>query len=224
MRIIPVVDVKDGLVVRAIAGRRDDYRPIASPLAASAAPADVVAGYLRLYPFETLYIADLNAIMRRGDNFPAMHSLACAFPSLRFWFDAGDAPPPGGAFDRVVGSESLSSAAAPPDFSGEADMILSLDFREREFLGPPGLLVSPQLWPRQVIVMTLARVGLNEGPDLDAFAAIKAQAGSCEVFAAGGVRGAMDLAALKQAGAAGALIASALHDGRLGVGDFEWFG
>ncbi len=71
--------------------------------------------------------------------------------------------------------------------------------------------------------MTLERVGLGDGPDFATLAAIKARAGGRELFAAGGVRGAEDLAALARRGVAGALIASALHDGRLGPRDFARF-
>jgi phosphoribosylformimino-5-aminoimidazole carboxamide ribotide isomerase len=216
MQIIPVLDIKGGLVVRAIAGRRQNYRPIASSLADSAKPLDVALSFLRLYPFRTIYIADLDAIMGRGDNLSTLQDLARRLPLVRFWIDAGRAaPPPGAALERIFGSETLAPDAPPPDFSTSAETILSLDFRDGDFLGPPSLLAAPHLWPRRVIVMTLARVGLNAGPDLDAIATIKARAGARHIFAAGGVRGVDDLGALAEAGAAGALVASALHDGRL---------
>ncbi len=63
--------------------------------------------------------------------------------------------------------------------------------------------------------MTLARVGAADGPDLDALRAIQAKAPAARVHAAGGVRGPDDLHALRRAGIAGALVASALHDGTL---------
>ncbi len=69
--------------------------------------------------------------------------------------------------------------------------------------------------------MTLARVGSGAGPDLARLAAIRSVAGEREIYAAGGVRDAVDLSALKAAGAAGALIATALHDGRIGRADLE---
>ena len=65
--------------------------------------------------------------------------------------------------------------------------------------------------------MTLAKIGGGAGPDLARLAQIKARAGSREVYAAGGLRGAEDLAALAGLGIAGALIATALHEGRIGA-------
>ena len=47
------------------------------------------------------------------------------------------------------------------------------------------------------------------------FAAIRSIAGEREIYAAGGVRDAADLLALKAAGAAGALISTALHERRI---------
>jgi phosphoribosylformimino-5-aminoimidazole carboxamide ribotide isomerase len=58
-------------------------------------------------------------------------------------------------------------------------------------------------------------VGTDLGPDFERLAAIKARAGNRPIWAAGGVRGSQDLERLAAMGLAGALVASALHDGRL---------
>jgi phosphoribosylformimino-5-aminoimidazole carboxamide ribotide isomerase len=224
MLIIPVVDLMGGVVVRATAGRRDAYRPIISPLAASSAACDIVAGFLRLHPFKIVYVADLDAILGRGDNMSAARSLADQFPEVTFWLDSGARSLASRSpFETIVGSETMPREAPPLDLSAEPDAILSLDFQSGKFLGPPALAASPHLWPARVIVMTLERVGLGDGPDFATLAAIKARAGGRELFAAGGVRGAEDLAALERRGVAGALIASALHDGRIGPRDFARF-
>ena len=84
---------------------------------------------------------------------------------------------------------------------------------------PPDLLANPGCWPERVIVMTLDRVGSHGGPDLDRLRAVKSAAR--KVYAAGGVRDAADLHALAEAGIAGALIASSLHNGRLTAADLQ---
>ena len=68
---------------------------------------------------------------------------------------------------------------------------------------------------------TTARVGSGAGPDLERLAAIAAMAGGREIYAAGGVRDAADLSAIKAAGTAGALVATALHQGRIVSADLE---
>ncbi|MDE2578615.1 MAG: histidine biosynthesis protein [Hyphomicrobiales bacterium] len=219
MEVIPVIDLMGGCVVRARAGERASYRAIETPLAAGAAPRDIVKGLLTLHDFRTLYVADLDAIERRGDHRRVICGLRDAFSSLTIWVDdgAGDAA----AIARwrgqarivpVLGSESLPA----PDVvrtAGET-AILSLDFRGDDFLGAPALL-DAAFWPQRVIVMTLARVGSHAGPDLARLTAIRAQARGRSVYAAGGVRDARDLETLKQAGVAGALVSSALHSGSL---------
>ena len=67
-----------------------------------------------------------------------------------------------------------------------------------------------------MIVMTLDRVGAASGPDLETFARLRAMAADRRWIGAGGVRDADDLAAATAAGADAWLVASALHDGRLG--------
>jgi phosphoribosylformimino-5-aminoimidazole carboxamide ribotide isomerase len=217
MQVIPVLDLIAGQVVRAKMGDRDAYRPIETPLSATPDPVDVAAGLLRLAPFSTFYIADLDAILGRGDNFAALGRLKAAFPALELWIDNGAADAAAVAATRAFGAAVLGSESQR-DLSllaRERDALLSLDFRGEAFQGPPELLQRPELWPERVIVMTLGRVGSGAGPDLDRLAAIRAIAGDRRLYAAGGVRGDADLAALEAAGAAGVLVASALHDGRI---------
>jgi HisA/HisF family protein len=218
LRIIPVIDLMGGEAVRAVAGRRADYRPLKTPLAASSDPCAVAEGFLRLYPFKTIYLADLDAILERGGNDDALARLVAAFPRIEFWLDRGGRAPPAAAnFVRVIGSESLTPDLPAPDFSQERDAILSLDFDAAGFRGPAELEKQPALWPKRVIAMTLARIGAGAGPDFERLALIKARAGRREVYAAGGLRGAEDLARLAGLGLAGALVATALHEGRIGA-------
>ena len=82
MEIIPVIDLKNDLVVRARMGQRDQYRPIETPLSPSSDPVDVVRGLLGVSAFRTLYVADLDAIERRGDARMALARVKSAFPHL----------------------------------------------------------------------------------------------------------------------------------------------
>jgi phosphoribosylformimino-5-aminoimidazole carboxamide ribotide isomerase len=225
MEIIPVLDLKVGHVVHARQGQRDTYQPIVSRFSASSAPRDVLAGLLQLHPFTKVYIADLDAIENKGEHTRIIGELASEYPAIEFWLDDGGtapaAPSATGNIRRVTGSESMRDIGAF-GASGTA-AILSLDFRGGDFLGPPDLLEQPSLWPKHVIVMTLARVGSSDGPDLERLAIIRQRAGARRLYAAGGVRDAADLEALRRAGAAGVLVASALHDGRLSPADLAGF-
>jgi phosphoribosylformimino-5-aminoimidazole carboxamide ribotide isomerase len=128
--------------------------------------------------------------------------------SAQAWLDAG-------LGHLVLGSETQSDATLVRDLAEDARVILSLDFRGPSFQGPPALLAEPGLWPRRVIVMTLARVGSSAGPDFERLATAREAAPGREIYAAGGIRDLVDLMSLRQAGIAGALVATSLHDGRL---------
>jgi phosphoribosylformimino-5-aminoimidazole carboxamide ribotide isomerase len=231
MNIIPVLDLRGGAVVRAQMGQRDRYQPIVTPLSPTSDPVDVMRGLLTVHPFTTFYMADLDAIEGTGDNAAALYRLRAEFPGLAFWIDNGIADVASAKQwldadlgDLVVGSESQKDMAlvrhlSGHDAAGKDRIVLSLDFRGDAFQGPPALLADAAAWPRRLIVMTLARVGSGAGPDLGRLAAIRAAVPDRDVYAAGGVRDGADLAALKRAGIAGALVATSLHDGRLKSSD-----
>ena len=222
MQIIPVIDVRYGEAVRAVRGERASYQALETPLAQSTDPVDVARGYQRLYPFQILYIADLDGIEGRGANF-VVHQQAAEAWDGEVWVDDGSVDLPNAPAERiryVLGSESLPDGL-PKDAKESRDWILSLDFRGDQFQGSRRILDDADAWPDRVIIMTLERVGSNEGPDLALIESIIARADGRQVFAAGGVRGRDDLLALRDAGAAGALVASALHRGKIKTGDLE---
>jgi phosphoribosylformimino-5-aminoimidazole carboxamide ribotide isomerase len=227
IEVIPVIDLKGGVVVHARHGSRHSYAPIVTPLARTSAPLDVVAGFLAVHPFRTIYAADLDRIESRGSHDQSLDALSTAFPDVAFWADAGLR----GAGEArswlarrkrahlVLGSESLAGHMVLEELATNGRIVLSLDYRGDSFLGPKGLCDEPNLWPARVIVMTLARVGGDAGPDMDRLAEIKGRAPDVLLYAAGGLRGASDLMRLQQAGITGVLVASALHDGRLAGAD-----
>lgn len=231
MKLIPVVDLLRGEVVHARRGERAAYRAIESRLCKGAQPLTVVRALLDLHPFRTLYLADLDAIQATGDHSSIVAQIRAAFPKLELWVDSGISDREAlsvwmaaGRGRPVIGSESLRDQAALHDVlaqlqpgGGESTRwVLSLDFRGDDFLGPTALLQDTSLWPGQILAMNLARVGSQLGPDLELIRRLTRLAPGREVFAAGGVREASDLEAAGAAGAAGALIATALHDGRIG--------
>jgi HisA/HisF family protein len=227
--IIPVIDLKGGVAVRARAGERHSYASLVTPLSPSAEPDAVAHGLLSAVPARTLYVADLDAIEGRKPNDRALSHIARSCPHVELWVDGGFSDEVSartflarGVGRPVLGSESQRDVEAVRALGNDA--ALSLDFRGDDFVGPAALLAEPDLWPREVIVMTLARVGTAAGPDLDRLAAVVARAGSRRVYAAGGLRGPEDLKPLDERGVAGVLVASAIHDGRLTRAHLAGFG
>ena len=222
--IVPVIDLKGGQVVHARAGARARYMPVQSVLATSSVPGAVIEGLLTLAPFRRIYIADLDAIEGVGDHRQLIAALARRHEAMEFWVDCGIATADAAieiAEDRitpVLGSECLrdvETVTAVVAQLGAGGCVLSLDYRGDAFLGPVGLAESVAVWPDRVIAMTLSRVGMSAGPDVQRLASLKLMAGPRQLFAAGGVRGRADLDDLAAMDLRGALVASALHDGRL---------
>ena len=153
------------------------------------------------------------------------------------WLDAGIATPDDarhamhlGATRVVVGLETLPSWKALEEIChlvGPTHVSFSLDLRD----GAPVSslhLVSGRTRPDTIvelaaaagvssmIVLELARVGTSAGPDVEMIEGLRRAVPTVSLFAGGGVRGPEDLKRLAAAGCDGALVATALHDGRLG--------
>jgi phosphoribosylformimino-5-aminoimidazole carboxamide ribotide isomerase len=225
--VIPVIDLLGGEVVHARRGDRHRYRPIVSRLSASAVPEAVLDALATAFDPRIVYVADLDALQGGVPQHATLARLAAAQPRRTFWIDAGVrrsadlqalAPLPNAV--PVLASESLAESAL---LASRADAVLSLDFRGEDLVDPARVWARVAAWPMHVIAMTLARVGSDAGPDLARLAAVRAQLAAhgkrTLLYAAGGVRGPGDLDALAAAGIAGALVASALHDGRLTPGE-----
>jgi phosphoribosylformimino-5-aminoimidazole carboxamide ribotide isomerase len=227
MNIIPVLDLKAGQVVHAKHGDRQNYLPIQSALSNSSEPLAIVKALQSLYPFKHLYIADLDAIQGSGSHVTQIKNIQKYFPDLEIWLDAGfNTIEAIEAWQNskvriVLGSESLVSIDHYKAMlnSCKTSPILSLDFKSGQFLGTQALINDTRLWPNEVIAMTLDQVGSQSGPDLAQLKVIKNLSPAAAIYAAGGIRSVDDLNTLKAQNYTGALIASALHNGKIGKAD-----
>jgi phosphoribosylformimino-5-aminoimidazole carboxamide ribotide isomerase len=244
VRVVGVIDLKDGTAVHAVRGERERYRPVHSVIAADDGDALALARAFRAQlGLDELYVADLDAIgggsgAAAGSDRAAAsdHSalLAALAREARLMVDAGVTEPAAaralldlGVQRVIVGTETLSGGDALDRLLAELPegaVILSVDLRDGRVLSPDAQLAGltaldalrrlPRV--REAIVLDLARVGSGAGPDVALIAEIHAAFPDLELLAGGGVRDAGDLRALDAAGAAGALVATALHGGVIG--------
>ena len=231
MQIIPVIDLLNGVVVHAKKGERQRYQAIESQLTHSSKPLDIVSALLEYYPFQQLYIADLNAIQKRSDtsnnfksnNLGLVESITRHYPDLKLWIDAGinndDELRLWSQFSSnlVLGSENFASIEHYLNVAKQikSQPVLSLDFMPHGYQGPIELAENTLYWPKNVIMMSLAHVGTGHGVNHALLDKYKPYNGKFNLYAAGGVRGIEDLNALKHLGIHGALIATALHQKQL---------
>jgi len=226
MKIIPVIDLKDGMVVLAQRGNRDKYQPISSPLCQSADIYQVIKAFLKIYSFNTLYIADLNAITGQGDNDELLKRVLTDFTEVTFWIDRGYQPFPQSSklpsnYLPILGSESYQDDNILEIQEYKKKFILSLDFANSCALGAKTLFSNPCYWPDNIIVMTLERVGSHDGPDFQKLYDFSRHYPDKRFIAAGGIRNAEDLVALQKIGVHQALVASALHFGHFNASDIS---
>jgi phosphoribosylformimino-5-aminoimidazole carboxamide ribotide isomerase len=232
MRVIGVIDLKDGLAVHAVRGERERYRPVRSGLVDGADPVAVARALRDRLGLRELYVADLDAIAGGRGHDDVLRALAT---EAELMVDAGVGDAAGvervlslGAARAIVGTETLKNAAAFAELPLDR-LVLSLDMRagrvlardpELATLGPGEALARlTRAGLREAIVLDLARVGSGEGPDVGLLGELHGRFPQLALLAGGGVRDAADLRALGQAGAAGALVATALHSGAIGRDD-----
>jgi phosphoribosylformimino-5-aminoimidazole carboxamide ribotide isomerase len=238
--VIPVLDLKSGHAVHARRGERHQYEPVCSRLSPAAGDAEALArAYRAALGLDSVYLADLDAISGGEPQHRLIRSIAAV--GGRLLVDAGITTPDrarqvieDGAAAVVIGLETLRSFDALSGVVralGSGRVIFSLDMRDREPIVPAGTPHpgSPIAIVRRavgagvgsVIVLDLARVGTGEGVDLQLVRGIRREFHETELLVGGGVRGREDFERLAEIGCDGALVASALHDGRLGAGDLD---
>jgi HisA/HisF family protein len=236
MRVIGVVDLLAGRAVHARAGQRARYGPVEAVAGSSIAPGDALALahiYIDRLGLSELYVADLDAILY-GTPPQAIVAAVTAL-GVPVWLDAGVSSTSqarrandAGASYVIVGLETLSSFDALAEICsglGGQRVAFSLDLRDGWPVGQAAADVPPPLIAARaavagagaIIVIDLARVGTGSGFDFETIARVRDAAPESLLLAGGGVRGPDDLVRLAESGCDGALVATALHDGRLGV-------
>jgi phosphoribosylformimino-5-aminoimidazole carboxamide ribotide isomerase len=241
MRVIPVIDFKGGVAVHAVRGERERYRPLRSELVAGSDPVRVARAVREALGLDELYVADLDAI---AGGPPHREVVAALAREARVMVDAGVTEVAAvrlllelGAARVVIGTETLAGQAVLERLRAElpdAPLVLSLDLRAGRVLSRDADLARlgaaealarlGHSGVREVIVLDLARVGSGAGPDVALVRELCARFPELELLAGGGVRDVADLRALAEAGAAGALVATALHGGAIGPDELRALG
>jgi phosphoribosylformimino-5-aminoimidazole carboxamide ribotide isomerase len=234
LKVIPVIDVLNGVVVHAVKGQRKEYKPLQSILTSSVKPIDVATAFKNL-GFTNLYIADLDAIIDCSTNFDVLKQIV-EETGLNLMVDAGitsleraqkliDT----GVSKIVIGTETLQNksfvAEAVKEF-GNKRVIVSLDLKGEKILvksGFSGCLLPfcllrefREMGISDIIILDLARVGSGQGVNIDLLKRAQAEV-KIDVYMGGGVRNLDDLIELDCLGVSGVLLASALHTGKISV-------
>ncbi|MGC1275254.1 MAG: HisA/HisF-related TIM barrel protein [Planctomycetaceae bacterium] len=234
-RIIGVIDLLHGVAVRAVGGRRDEYRPVCSRLCDASDPRRIAAAYRARYGIEDLYVADLDAILGHGSNAAVITDLAR--DGFRLAVDAGlrtvddvERILATEAATIVAGLETLASPAVLAELVAQAGrhrLAFSLDLVGGVPMGDPAVwgesrwnAGSPLRLARQaaglgvehLIVLDLSAVGGNAGSVTESLCRqIHVAVPRQRLWTGGGVRTVSEAQRLASTGVDGVLVASALH-------------
>jgi phosphoribosylformimino-5-aminoimidazole carboxamide ribotide isomerase len=192
-----------------------------------------VAVALRALGFGELYLADLDAITGKQANFALFKRIADE-TGFELMVDAGIADVgrakkvlASNVSKVVIGTETLPSVgfvAEAVELFGSEKVVVSLDLMGNEVIG--GFELGPlkdfgallrrfqEAGVSQIIVLDLARVGSEEGVNLPFLKEVQ-RTFRTKVIVGGGVRDVGDLLELKELGVFGALVATALHSGKI---------
>jgi phosphoribosylformimino-5-aminoimidazole carboxamide ribotide isomerase len=241
--VIPVIDLLNGQAVHAIGGRRAYYRPIRSILHASSDPVPLARALCDSLGARTLYLADLDAIggcLPHTDIYRIINSL-----NINIWIDCGLRDAASLAPLLVLNDSSctiiagLETVRGPRELkeivnqAGADRVVFSLDL----FEGSPRI-AALAAWgtenPRELaeaaiecgvcrlLILDLARVGTSRGLGTSRLMVqIRKAHPSVPLIVGGGIARIEEVVDLRDAGAAAVLVASAIHDGRIGARELK---
>lgn len=225
-RIIFVLDILNGNAVHAVRGERAKYRPVkGSVVCKSSAPVDIIS---EVSPTE-VYIADLDYLQHIGDNFALIGRIS---EMTKTMVDIGpenmdDVEKCSGIADTVIiGTETASFdliAAAANRFPGRINVSIDMKngkvlTKDRELEMKPRELIKKlnDYDIKDIIILELSKVGTSAGIDVD-FLQEVAGLSNHNILAGGGIRDMNDIYALEKIGVSGALVATAVHNGKIPV-------
>ncbi|MCA8996898.1 MAG: hypothetical protein KDA80_07930 [Planctomycetaceae bacterium] len=232
MRLIPVLDLMGGRVVRGVAGQRDKYRPNSSCIVDGDAPVDTLSSLAELFEPDAFYVADLDGIR---DGRPQTELLAALIAlgeplaidaGIRTPEDAVELKAAGAAYVTIAGETigHLDMVSEIVETIGSDCAVFSLDLMNGKPIGEATCGLSPRDILREVhdqgirnlIVLDISSVGTNAGLTTTSLCHwMKQQHLAMHLWTGGGIRTIVDLQMMQAVGIDGVLIASALHDGRI---------
>jgi phosphoribosylformimino-5-aminoimidazole carboxamide ribotide isomerase len=246
MQLIPVLDVAGGVAMHAQAGDRSRYVPLRSDLipGRDGDPVALLQSFYTDLGVHECYVADLDAIQGGAIQRTLIRQLAAFHTGFAgaLMVDAGTHLPGGalevlscGASEVVVGLETLhgfADLAAIVRVAGPSRVVFSLDLRlgnpvvhpamQDADIGPDPLSLAAQAADAgvsTVLLLDLGRIGTGCGVDLGLVEALRRRFPGMRLLAGGGVLTRKDLERMRDAGCDGALIASAIHTGRVTARD-----
>ncbi|WP_457611957.1 HisA/HisF family protein [Methanocaldococcus sp.] len=208
MEIVPVIDIMDGLAVSGKGGKREEYKPLKSVICQNPDPIELAKVY-KDYGVSKIYIADLDKIMGRGDNFNLIKKIDFINKMVDVGIkDEKDFKKAKNLGEIIVGTETLK------DISLLKKAIVSLDFKDGKLLNYNLDFILNNLGNKPVIILDISNVGTQRGLNRELIKDIKDRIDN-PIYVGGGIRDLKDIEFCYSIDVEGVLIGTAIHKGIL---------
>jgi len=234
-RIIPVIDILNSKAVHAKRGERTKYKPLKSELFKTSDPIKIIKILNHQYNFKEIYLADLDAIIKKTPNYEIISKIA-EFKNLKIILDPGIVKSEDLLkFSRfkikklILGLETINNFEVIRDslkiFSID-EIVISVDmFKGRIITKIKELknesLISTvlrlkNLGVRELILLDLFRVGQKLGGIPPLYLKIR-RIFDGDILVGGGIKNIDDLLNYNRENFSGVLLATALYDGSINI-------
>jgi phosphoribosylformimino-5-aminoimidazole carboxamide ribotide isomerase len=231
-RIIPVLDIMNGIAVHANKGLRNEYQPIHMKFSQSSQPQDLMDIFSQKFQFTEAYIADLDSIIREKPNIELLHSVI-QNTHIKIMLDAGIR----NLYDviqfknlglnkLILATETIDSFDVIEDAItevGKEKIVVSIDMKEQHLVSESQEMAQMDIKSiiknvikrgiTEIILLDLAKIGSLSGGSGSDYQTLRTQFPSIEFIIGGGIKDMNDIRMLDQQKFNGCLIATALHKG-----------
>ncbi len=231
-RIIPVIDIMNGIAVHANKGLRNEYQPIHMKFSQSSKPQDLMNVFSNKFQFSEIYIADLDSIIHEKPNTDLLRELIQS-STLKIMLDAGIrnlydvmAFKNLGLAKIILATETIDSFDIIDDAISEIGLdkiIVSVDMKKKKLISESEEISKMEIDTllgkicdrgiKEIILLDLAKIGsMSGGSDLN-YQSLRSRYPQLQIILGGGIKDVHDIQLLHRQGFNGALIATALHKG-----------
>lgn len=234
-KIIPVIDILNSEAVHAVKGEREKYKPLISVLFKGNDPIKIAKKFKDEYSINEIYIADLDAIIRRKPNLTLLKEIL-QITDIKVMIDPGIISIKNiveysrySLDSLILGLETIASFKVISEclkIKGSHKTIVSIDMYneiiqtnviEIKNLHPVEIIKKIEdLGVDKIILLDLYKVGQKVGGIPPLYLKIRDNYNG-KILVGGGIKDIRDIEMYKHNNFSGVLIGTALHDGTIDI-------
>lgn len=234
-RIIPVIDILNSIAVHANKGERDKYKPLRSEILNTTNPIEIIKILSESFHFNEMYIADLDAIIKKKPNYDFLSKLVNN-PKFNILLDPGISDindilnySKFQISKLILGLETINNLNIIReciDILGPDKTCVSIDMYKGKLITklknykdktPLALIKTlKELNVKEIILLDLFRVGQKVGGVSPLYLKIRKKFHG-DILIGGGIKDFNDINMLYNHKFSGVLIGTALYDGSIKI-------